>query len=63
MITNDTLEYVAKGKDAITVKNFTNLVFTSNNDKTFIVSGDNRRFVFFQCSCAHRGDKVRLDAP
>jgi len=62
MITNGTLNYEKKGKDTIIVNNLTNLIFTSNNENALAVSTDDRRFVLFRCSNAHRGDASYFEA-
>ena len=57
IITRPKVCYQGKGKDGSVVDDFTNLVFTTNNARTLPLTCDNRRFVFFQCTNAHRGDK------
>jgi hypothetical protein len=56
LITNDTLNYKKKGNDVIVVKNLTNLIFTSNNEKALRVHTDDRHFVLFRCNPLHVGN-------
>ena len=58
IITCDTIRSEQKGVNTITVKNFANLIFTSNNDNALAVSTDARRFVLFRCSPKYTGDKT-----
>ena len=62
LITNATVQYEKKGRDIITVANYVNLLFTSNNDNALTVSTDDRRFVLFRCAERHRGDGGYLNA-
>ena len=58
IITCDTIRSEKKGADSITVKNFANLIFTSNNDNALAVATDARRFVLFRCSPKYKGNKA-----
>ena len=58
IITCDTIRSEKKGADSITVNNFANLIFTSNNDNALAVATDARRFVLFKCSAKYKGNKA-----
>ena len=62
LITCDTIRLEKKGADCITVDNFANLIFTSNNESALSVATDARRFVLFQCSPKYKGDTVYFTA-
>jgi hypothetical protein len=47
-ITNRTVNFEKKGKDAITVDALANFVFTSNNENALRIPTDDRRFVLFR---------------
>lgn len=49
-ITCETMDYEKKGFDAITLKNFARILFTTNNDTPIKVEQKDRRLVLFECS-------------
>ena len=57
IITSDTIRSEKKAVDTITVNNYANLLFTSNNDNALAVATDARRFVLFRCSAKYKGNK------
>ena len=58
IVTSDTLRFEQKGKDTITVNNFCNLVFTTNNDKIISIDTIERRHCLFKCSDVYLGDEA-----
>lgn len=50
LITQEIIQYVSKGKDAINISNFARFIFTTNNNTPIKVDPDDRRFVVFSCS-------------
>jgi len=61
-ITCNTINYEQKGKDIIVVDNFTNLLFTSNNENALQVPPDDRRFTMLRCSSVRVRDKPYFDS-
>lgn len=57
-ITGYTILVEHKGKDAITMANLANFLFTTNNEDCFNIAPDDRRMCMFRCSDKKRGDKA-----
>ena len=55
-VTNRTITWEAKNGRIVTVNNYANLLFTSNNENVMVVTSDDRRNVLFRCSSIHKGD-------
>ena len=63
LITSDTINYEKKGHDSVTVRNYTNLVLTTNNPNVLLVTANDRRYVLFDCAQTYMNNtdyKVRL---
>ncbi len=58
IITAHKTRYERKGKDAVTVDNLSNFLFTSNDEDTLQVSADDRRLVLFKCSRMYKGNSA-----
>jgi len=58
LITGNTFEYEPKYGKNITIQNYANMVFTTNNENALSVPVDDRRHVLFRCSDKHKGDEV-----
>ncbi len=56
MITDPIRAVEHKGKDVITVRNYTRLIISSNEDWPVACGSDDRRFVFLDVSEAHKQD-------
>jgi Family of unknown function (DUF5906) len=55
IITCKMIPFEEKFRQQITVKNFSNLIFTSNYENVLSVPSDDRRFVLFHCSNKYKG--------
>ena len=62
LITNNTLQLEKKGRDIITVRNYCNLLFTSNHEAALYVPTDDRRFTLFRATPRYRGNLDYLRA-
>ena len=62
LITGDTFVYEEKYAKGITVNNYANLIFTTNNENALAVHMDDRRHVLFRCSDKYKGDVAYFDA-
>ncbi|MEA9913503.1 bifunctional DNA primase/polymerase [Xanthomonas campestris pv. raphani] len=63
LVTEPTIAYEGKGRDAVMGKNLVHIVMASNNDWVVPAGlGDERRFAVFEVNDARRGDKPFFDA-
>ena len=58
LITGPTITYEEKYAKGITIDNYANLLFTTNNENALSVQTDDRRHVLFRCSDKYKGDEV-----
>ena len=58
LITNRTVNWESKNGRTVTVDNFCNFLFTTNNENALRIDSDDRRFVMFRCSGLHTGDRA-----
>ena len=61
-ITNSTMTFERKGQDGETIENRANFYFSSNNEKIFNISSDDRRMCLFQCSSKYKGNTEYFNA-
>lgn len=62
LVTEPTLTYEGKGRDATTGKNLIHIVIASNNDWVVPATGGERRFAVFSVNTNRKGDKAFFDA-
>jgi hypothetical protein len=55
LITDNSMTLEEKGKSKITISNYINFLITTNNDKLFSITSDDRRFYIILCSDKHIG--------
>lgn len=58
MITSHTMQVEPKGKDTITLPNYTRTIMTTNSGNPLNFTGDERRFLISNCSSERRGDSA-----
>jgi len=58
LITNRTVNWESKNGKTVTVDNFCNFLFTTNNENALRIDSDDRRFVMFRCSGLRTGDRA-----
>ena len=56
VITSDIINYEAKFKPTVKVQNYTNFLFTTNNENPINISTDDRRMVLFHCNSKYKGN-------
>ena len=63
LVTEPTITYEGKGRDAVSGKNLIHIVMASNSDWVVPAGlGDERRFAVFEVNGSRRGDKAFFDA-
>ncbi len=61
MITNSTVNWEPKNGRMSTVENLCNFLFTTNNENSFKITPDDRRFALFSCSSQFKGNSAYFD--
>ena len=60
LITNSDLEIEYKFKDRYTVKNYLNIIITTNNRSIIKISNNDRRYLMLKVSSERKGDSKIL---
>ena len=63
LIMGNTFVYEEKYTKAVTTKNYTNMVFTNNNENALSVPMDDRCHLLFRCSDNYKGNEAYFKEP